>query len=129
MFFMACDPSSSLGFGGMRPEPSTERFGKAPQGWSTSVSSAVPVSTSVTPTPGTRLKTSTSVGRRRSPSTTTTFSPAAAMVTARLAVTVDLPSACIELVTTMIRGGWSTSRKLRLVRSSRRASAMAPPAS
>ena len=54
-------------------------------------------------------------------------SPAAASAAARLAVTADLPSPEIDDDTTIERGGLSTLEKARLVRSIRRASAVAQP--
>ena len=62
-------------------------------------------------------------GRRRSPSIRVTGWPPTARAAARLAAMVDLPSPCCGLVTTMTRGGLSTSMKARLVRSLRNASA------
>ena len=51
--------------------------------------------------------------------------PPIAIAAARFAAMVDLPSDCFGLVTTMTRGGLSTSMKARLVRSLRKASATA----
>ncbi len=64
-------------------------------------------------------------GRRISPSTSTTLCSASANANAMFIAVVDLPSFGIELVTTITRGGLSTARNCKLVRSLRNASAIA----
>ena len=78
----------------------------------------------MSPAPSTIARESATVGRRRSPSISVTGCPPIAMAAARFAAIVDLPSDCFGLVTTMMRGGLSTSMKARLVRSLRNASAV-----
>ena len=118
------DPSSSLGFGGTAPDvrtvsPGNRVFCRA------SDRDAPPLSTVLNPTVPTRSRYLCSVGRRRSPSISTTLCSASARASAMLIAVVDLPSLGTELVSTMIRGGSSTARNCRFVRSFRKASAMA----
>ena len=106
---MAFEPRSSLGLGGIAPDASTRRPGTSGWSWMTSSGVTRPTSTSVRPAPSTMANESATVGRRRSPSIRVTVWPPMAIAAARLAATVDLPSDCLGLVTTMTRGGWSTS--------------------
>ena len=106
---MACDPRISLGLGGRAPEVSTLRPSMVGCDWRASASSRRPASTSVRPTVSSTPAADATVGRRRSASTRVTDCPEPAMAAARLAATVDLPSPCLGLVTTIARGGLSTS--------------------
>ncbi len=109
------EPSSSLGFGGVRPAGMRRTLA-----WSvsrrTSRSETWPVSSWESPTRPSVSKIVERVGRRRSASMTTTDCPASPRTRARVAATVDLPSWAFALVTTMLRGGSSTPTKRRLVR-------------
>ena len=92
---------------------------------STSERDAPPLSTVLNPTGPTKLRYLPNMGRRISPSTSTTLCSASAKASAMLIAVVDLPSFGIELVTTITRGGLSTARNCKLVRSLRNASAIA----
>ena len=108
--------------GGQRPLASTSKTpptSAAPPG----PRRTRPARTLVSPTERSRPRRSASFGRRRSASTTNSRWPAEASAMARLAKVVVLPSAGIELVTTMTLRGWSMSTNCRFVRSCRNASA------
>ena len=111
----ANDPSSSLGFGGTAPEVRTVNPGKRVF-CSTSSRDARPLSTVLNPTDPTKSRYLSNLGRRISPSTSTTLCSASANASAMFIAVVDLPSPGIELVTTITRGGLSTSRNCKLVR-------------
>ena len=119
---MCWEPRSSDGFGGTGPDGSTVRVCRR-HGTSTSSRPFWPASTFVRPAALSRPRYSHTRGLRRSASTSTTFDPVRARVSAMLQADVDLPSFGIEEVTTMVRGGLSTSAKRRFVRSMRNASA------
>ncbi len=119
----ASEPSSSDGLGGRGPEASTSTPGNL-VGCRTSSTSACPDSTVDSPTDPIRPRYFETRGRRRSPSTRTTRCPASASTRARLTAVVVLPSPGTAEVTTRTRGGESTSRNCRLVRSSRNDSAV-----
>ena len=106
---IALEPRISLGLGGRVPEVSTRRSSIVACSCTASASSRRPVSTSVRPTVSSRSSMVAIRGRRRSASTRVTVWPERAIAAARLAATVDLPSPCLGLVTTIARGGLSTS--------------------
>ena len=118
---MRFEPSSSDGFGGVRPAGSSVRFG-IPVAARASSGCTSPASTSDRPTSPATWKRSCCRGRRRSASTTSTRSPARARARARFEAMVDLPSEGSALVNETTRGGSSTETNLRLVRSARMAS-------
>ncbi|SEG34962.1 hypothetical protein SAMN04488592_3474, partial [Microbacterium azadirachtae] len=115
------DPNTSLGFGGTFPAVTTNNC-PLPNRCATSAIVARPASTSEIPAPFGKPNTVSTIGRRRSPSINTTGCPLDANVTARFDEIVDFPSPGNGLVTTMIRGGLSTSMYCRFVRNSRIAS-------
>ena len=98
-------PSKSAGLGGFGPLLSSHRL-SMPVSWS---GNSVRSSSARLVRPGDmgRLKSSWSVGRRKSQSTRIVRRPLWAIVTARLATAVDLPSPGAGDVTTSVRMGWS----------------------
>ena len=84
---------------------------------STSSSDAPPLSTLLNPTDPTRSRYVANRGRRKSPSTRTALRPASASANARLIAVVVLPSLGCAFTTTISRGGSSTARNSRFVRS------------
>ena len=85
---------------------------------------APPLRTELNPTVPTTSRYFANMGRRMSPSTSTTLCSASANANAMLIAVVDLPSLGSELPTTITRGGLSTARNCRFVRSFRNDSAM-----
>ncbi len=119
---MALDWRSSAGLGGSRPAASTCSPDSA-WVWMTSSRVLCPTRAVVSPTEPSRLSMVCTCGRRRSPSMRSTRCPALTIASAALTAVVDLPSPGTELVTTNALLVLSTSTKLRLVRSTRNASA------
>src|SRR5512146_1886464 len=117
------DPSNSAGFGGRWPLVIRWRF-PTDTSWTGGLTSrASSRIMSVTPQSFRTLSRVWRDGRRRSQSTTITRLPACAIVTARLASVVDLPSSEPAEVTTMERRGLSSAENSRFVRRVRKASA------
>src|SRR6478735_3527006 len=110
-----CDPSSSLGFGGVRPAAMSRTLGCSVS-CSASTRRTWPASSWDSPTEPGRSKMVANIGRRRSASRMTVGWPDSPSTRASVADIVDLPSPAFALVTTMLRGAWSTLTKRRLVR-------------
>ncbi len=119
------DPSSSLGLGGSLPAVSTSSSRFSLGFWSAALSEFLPRSTSESPIMLLTLKNWLVTGFLKSQFTSTTFLPACARPAARLAATVDLPSAGAALVTSSVVMSCWKFTKSRLLRSTRYASAAA----
>ena len=105
---MRREPSSSEGFGGICPAGSRVSSGTV-VGSATSSRLTEAASSWDRPTSPSTENCWAIIGRRRSASTSSVGWPARAMTRARFAATVDLPSPGAEEVTTIERGGLSTS--------------------
>ena len=126
--FIRCEPSSSLGFGGIAP---AGRKSSRPRCQWTRVLSKVawPMRMSVSPREPSTPRYSATFGRRRSASSRSTFDSACARAIARLQAVVDFPSPGSDEVMTTVRGGLSTSTYCRFVRIVRKASERGLPRS